>query len=179
MPELISIARLFLPENIIFISTNGDYLKTKEDVQRLFDAGLTWMGVSHYDKKNEHLKDYVEFPTMVHTSLETLKINFYNRGGNIPMGCEYPVIFCNWIFGKGYINYKGDMIVCCSDYQYKTVIGNVMERSFIDLYNSEKYEFYRQKHTERNISGLPLCRDCNRIIKKEEWISSTTRLEIS
>ena len=165
--EFISIARHFFPDNVIFISTNGDYLKSREDVKKLFDAGLTWMGVSHYDDRNRHLEEYLEFPLMIHTTLDILKESFYNRAGHIDIKCINPFESCQWLFTKAYINYRGDVILCCSDYKYEVVFGNVMDQPFGKIYNSENYNFYRQAHRQGWGKKLPLCEKCNRI-KKEE-----------
>ena len=167
MPEMIHMANKFFPDNVIFISTNGDYLKRKEDVKDLFDKGLTWMGVSHYDDRNDHLKKMVEFPRMVHTPIEKLRETFYNRAGNIDVPCIHPMKSCDWIFQKAYINYRGDVILCCSDYKYEIVFGNVMDQPFGEIYNSENYNYYRKAHRQGWGKELPLCEKCNRIEKEE------------
>jgi radical SAM protein with 4Fe4S-binding SPASM domain len=62
-----------------------------------------------------------------------------------------------------YINYKGDVILCCSDYNYEVVFGNVMEQSFGDIYNSPEYRKYRKAHAQGRGKKLPLCEKCDRI----------------
>jgi uncharacterized Fe-S cluster-containing radical SAM superfamily enzyme len=50
----VKITRNMFPENVIYLGTNGDYL-TEDKLKELLDAGVTWMGVSHYDDSNKHL----------------------------------------------------------------------------------------------------------------------------
>ena len=158
----ISEARDFFPENTIFISTNGDLLDGEDHIRSLFKAGLTWMGISDYDGdgKFEYAK---ETKGVVVTPLERLKTTFYNRGGKVDVECTNPYQYCGWVSGKGYINYKGDVILCCSDYDYSVVFGNVMDNSFGEIYNSDKYREYRKAHATGNGKSMKLCKECNRI----------------
>jgi|TARA_Y100000310_G_scaffold71534_1_gene67382 radical SAM protein with 4Fe4S-binding SPASM domain len=161
--EKVKKIRSIFPENVIYLSTNGDYLTT-ELIENLIDAGITWFGVSHYDSKNQHLiKLTKKYGNIVHTSLGRLRHSFYNRGGNVKIGCIIPRQKCEWIFEKAYINYKGDVILCCSDYKYEVVFGNVLDDSFDRIYNSKEYNRYRDFHSQQRGKELKLCRNCNRI----------------
>jgi hypothetical protein len=92
--DFISVARKLFPENIIFISTNGDYLKERQDIENLLESGLTWMAISNYDQ-NGRLGELAEgFPNVVCTSLEKLEPSFYNRAGNIDTKCKKPCERC-------------------------------------------------------------------------------------
>jgi radical SAM protein with 4Fe4S-binding SPASM domain len=156
-------AREGFPENIIFISTNGDYLEKTDDITKLIESGLTWMAISNYDGNGRLDKLTEDFPNVVCASLEKLKSSFYNRGGNIETKAEQPRERCDWVFGKAYINYLGDVILCCSDYHYEVVFGNVLERPFPEIYNSPEYRKYRKEHAQGRGKTLPLCERCDRI----------------
>ena len=156
--------RDMFPFNEIMISTNGDYLKTEDDIQRLLDAGLTWMAVSHYDNSNDWLLELQDkYPNIIHTTIGQLRHTYYNRAGHIDVECITPLKKCDWVFNKAYINYKGDMILCCSDYDYKVVFGNLKKQSFVDVYNSERYNDYRRFHSTGLGKIMELCYICNRI----------------
>ncbi len=79
--DLIRQTRKEFPENIIRISTNGDLLQSVEDVYKLLDAGLTAIGISHYDQTNENLYEHTEDDRIIHTRLNDLRSTFYNRAG--------------------------------------------------------------------------------------------------
>jgi radical SAM protein with 4Fe4S-binding SPASM domain len=113
--------------------------------------------------------DYTEFPRMVHTPLSELSKWFYNRAGNIEtVQCTAPLEMCDWLFEKAYISHRGDVILCCSDYHYEVVFGNVMRQPFKDIYNGESYNAYRQAHREHRGHEMPLCDRCNRIVQPGE-----------
>jgi len=168
--DFIGIARAFLPYNVIGFFTNGDYL-SDEVVDGLKEAGLTGVVVSCYEdpgveliprliKSIEKHRGFLNFNTM-----DQLKPTFYNRGGLVPEVESSPVQYkhCEWIFNKIYINYKGDLVLCCSDYEYEVVMGNVMEQPLDEIFNCELYREYRQAHISGDSKTMPLCDKCNRV----------------
>jgi radical SAM protein with 4Fe4S-binding SPASM domain len=163
LPAFIAMARGMFPLNTLFISTNGDFLKSEQDVKRLFDAWLTWMGISHYDTANDHLYGLEKKYKIAHTPLSRLRATFYNRGGNVPVESVDVFPSCGWVFSKAYVNHRGDVILCCSDYHYEVVFGNIAEEDFVEIFNNEKYGAYRRAHENRIGKTMPLCDKCNRI----------------
>jgi len=165
---LIYRARERFPENGIFISTNGDGLRGVGDITRLLNAGLSEMAISHYDDSNEYLKECQD-DRVIHAPLNDLRLTFYNRAGLVKVGCIEPESSCSWLWSKAYINWKGDVVLCCSDYHYEVVFGNVMESDFATIFNSARFNAYREAHARGAGSDLPLCRECNRIRKRAGW----------
>jgi len=162
MKDWIRMAREVFPQNIIFISTNGDYLDSPETADALIDAGLTWMAISDY-AGNGRFNEFMNNPDVVVTKLADLEWFFYNRGGHVNVKCPHPKEVCDWVFGKAYINYRGEVILCCSDYNYEVVFGNVKDKRFIEIYNCPEYRRYRKEHAQGRGKSLPLCERCNRI----------------
>lgn len=162
MVDLIGRVRELFPTNTIFISTNGDNLKGYTDITRLFGAGLSVLGISYYDHKNDFLKNYRD-DRIIHATLKDLRPSFYNRAGLVKVSPFEPLKKCGWLWSKAYINHRGDVILCCSDYYYQAIMGNVMEQDFATIFNNEKYTEYRKAHEAGNGKDMNLCRDCNRI----------------
>ncbi len=154
--------REVFPLNSIRIFTNGDMIESKEYAEDLFRAGLNTIHASHYDSTSDHLYDY-DLPGMQHLTLNELRMEFYNRGGHVNVGRIFQKKCCDWVLNKAYVNYEGKVILCCSDYDYEVVFGNVLEESFVDIFNSEAYNKYRDAHEAGNGKSLPLCENCNRI----------------
>lgn len=161
--DMIAMARQRFPHNTILISSNGDALNGPESITELFDAGLTDLVISDYDG-NGKLAYASMFPYVSIIPKSMLEEDFYNRGGHIDVKCEKPSRVCHWVFEKAYINYKGDVILCCSDYDYEIVFGNVMDKHVIEIYNSPEYRQYRKAHAKGEGKSMPLCDRCNRII---------------
>ena len=116
---------------------------------------------------------------------------FYNRGGNIQIPTslrnnkklnlikpfvrqlkrriKYHVLdykYCDQPFVQMFINYKGDVVLCCSDYKYEVVIGNILEDSIVDIWFNEKLAHYRKMLLAGKRNKLPLCKECDLFVRK-------------
>lgn len=63
---------------------------------------------------------------------------------------------------KTTVMYNGDVVVCCFDINAQYKVGNLLEQSFEEIWNSAKYVKYRKTLAR---FGLPLCEKCG--ISKE------------
>ncbi|GAH40988.1 unnamed protein product, partial [marine sediment metagenome] len=118
--NLVMTIRKIFPRNRILINTNGDYLKSVNDVRRLINIGLTDIIINLYDKSNEHLVKASGIKQVKINRLNGLRRMYYNRGGLVnerPIR-KRPKGQCDYVLSKMYINYLGDIILCCSDYLY-------------------------------------------------------------
>lgn len=88
---------------------------------------------------------------------------FGNRSGLVPgfqdateplkKYCTKPFRFLN-------IDWKGNGILCCNDFNSQTTFGNVKTMSLEDIWNSERFNMYRLK-LQNNNRGCFLCDKCN------------------
>lgn len=91
-----------------------------------------------------------------------------NRGGNIsefknliPEKFEARrFVNCTRLFKQAYILFNGDMVLCCTDYSRKVVLGNVFETSIEEVWNSRKAKAIRRLFFEGRLDEIPLCKDC-------------------
>lgn len=91
-----------------------------------------------------------------------------NRGGNIAMAPTlapggHPMkrfANCTRLFKQAYIMFNGDMVLCCTDYHRKIVLGNIVDSSIAAVWNSPKALNIRRLYAEGEMNRFPLCRDC-------------------
>ena len=89
-----------------------------------------------------------------------------NRGGNIADAESFshgPMEYfssCTRLFKQGYINFNGDMVLCCTDYSRKQVLGNIAGSSIYEVWNGEKAVDIRRRLLCGQIHTIDLCRDC-------------------
>jgi len=81
---------------------------------------------------------------------------------------------CPWYSGGVYISWNGDVTPCCQRPDPRTVcFGNIFERSFEQIWNSEAYRRFR----EALAAGRPpeTCRTCTMYYAhgEKQWTSST------
>ncbi len=61
------------------------------------------------------------------------------------------------------ILWDGKVVPCCYDFNGKFVLGNVLETSIEEVWNSDKYERFRDIHRKRDFSKVPMCLNCDKL----------------
>lgn len=67
---------------------------------------------------------------------------------------------CPWPFERMHIATSGDVVFCADDLERKYLIGNVKEKSVSQLWNSKKFERYRQYHLTGRYGMIDICARC-------------------
>jgi hypothetical protein len=101
-----------------------------------------------------------------------------NRGGNIvaadSLAPDHKPLKrfanCTRLFKQAYILWNGDMVLCCTDYTRKVLLGNVAETSIEQVWNAPRAVAIRRLFAEGHMDRIPLCRECT--------ISGTTGEEL-
>lgn len=152
-----------LPKAIQVLISNGDLLNI-EKAKELSEAGINKFVVTVHDKNPERnlerlkpVKEFLKEKMRLQTSNE---LYLASRGGAADIEKEKrktdfkkcpdirTLIIC----------YNGDIILCCQDYFKKYIMGNVMEKSILEIWNS--YKDIREKLLRDNIAELPICKIC-------------------
>lgn len=158
----------YLPNNYLRVVTNGDYIKTTGDLDYIFAHGVDSLHINHYDGPFKDIrkardKDYEKIS---HFGMAYLQPSFYNRAGQV----EYEPTndrakgSCDWFLHKLFFNYKGDLVLCCSDFKYEVVFGNIMKQPLAAILNGDLYRKYYYAHKEGRGKEMPLCERCNHIL---------------
>jgi len=182
-PDIIARIREKLPKNIICLFTNGDFL-TKDLFIELAQNGVNWFIVNDYDDKGHNIPWLSEAMRSLQNppSIEVVQRHeitwWYNRGGNIAVECADKKDKCEFVFHKMYFNWKGQSVLCCSDFYSTIIMGDIHNSSVKEIWNSQKYFLYRAAHELERGYTMPLCNTCNRINKKEVlWQESIQKTE--
>ncbi len=91
-----------------------------------------------------------------------------NRGGNIiyynklkpEKSLSRRFVNCTRLYKQAYILFNGDMVLCCTDYTRKVVLGNVEKTSIEEVWNGKKATTLRRLFFEGRMNEIPLCRNC-------------------
>lgn len=87
-----------------------------------------------------------------------------SRGGNISsfesLNAGKRRVFndCTRLFKTACVTFDGDMVLCCTDYYRKAVLGNIRERSIHDVWNSPEAVEIRKNFLRGKLN--PLCAAC-------------------
>ena len=166
LSELMSYVREKLPESQIVIWTNGDLL-TKEFFEELIRNGIDKFIVSRYDENEFKLLDELEPKQRKKIRLKKFSDESYlfNRGGLINPQHVRKINKCYYPSNIVVIDYQGNVLLCCNDYQSRNVFGNLQLERLIDIWNKEQYKKIR-KDTRKGKFDLEICKACTNTHKK-------------
>lgn len=172
--HLVGIVKMFSDKGIhIEIVTNGDKLKSKL-IKDLYSAGLRQLVISMYDgpEQIEYFNNLFD-ECGIDEDLYTLRDRWYdedvdygllytNRAGS--MGEKLTSMEqrpCYYTHYALYIDYNGDILLCCQDMYNRTVIfDNVNDKPIFDIWKDKKLMEFREKLVVGDRSKSP-CNNCN------------------
>ena len=160
----------------IEIVTNGDVLNASR-LKRLFDEGLDVLCISMYDGDHQiqHFKEMIKEANVpedkVRLRRRYLKNGNYgmtisNKGGlvdtsEVTIKEELPLKkICYYPFYHMMLDFNGDVMPCCHDWQKKYIIGNLNDNSIMEIWTGKKEEFLRRNLSNSNRNIDP-CKECD------------------
>jgi len=157
---LVEFAKKYCPACRIQLFTNGWSLN-QQMVDELLDIGVGMFMVSAYSDAEEKRLRALNYTVLSESRSEpVLRIDLDDRMGiydllPIQTGpCWMPTIY-------PFINHKGQFVLCCHDYEYRNVFGDLNESSFEEVYKSD---FRKQicESLENGTRFFDVCKSCNR-----------------
>ena len=73
------------------------------------------------------------------------------------------------------IQWNGEVIPCCYDYNNAIVLGNAFEQPVLEILNGEKYRLLRLAHREKKFKLFPYCDQCDQLLPHAEALVFTNR----
>ena len=73
------------------------------------------------------------------------------------------------------IQWDGEVIPCCYDYNNQIVLGNAFQQPVLEILNGEKYQLLRLAHREKKFSLFPYCDQCDQLLPHADALVYTNR----
>ena len=73
------------------------------------------------------------------------------------------------------IQWNGEVIPCCYDYNNQIVLGNAFEQPVLEILNGEKYNLLRLAHNEKAFKLFPYCNNCDQLLAHADALVYTNR----
>lgn len=73
------------------------------------------------------------------------------------------------------IQWNGEVIPCCYDYNNKIILGNAFEQSVLDIMNNAKYRLLRYAHRTGKFNLFPYCDQCDQLLPHADALVYTNR----
>lgn len=89
------------------------------------------------------------------------------RLGNKRKTIHEPVV-CDDPFSKLSVNFNGSVSVCCVDWSYNTLVGDLNNESFQQVWEGEKLKKFRIIHLKGRRCDLKACKNCDAIREKKD-----------
>lgn len=151
LEELVKLTRKKLPKAFINLSTNGTLID-EIDLPGIDDVNISCYTQESWEKWRFNPYNAID--------MRGYSYDYNNRGGNSDINGEVGG-FCDRPFVQMYINALGQAILCCSDYKFEVVMGDVNKDSLNKIWNNKKYKEYRKALKTGSRKGLKLCELCN------------------
>lgn len=164
LEQLIEIARQLCLKASIVIETNGTLLDSGR-LYSLVDSGMDVIYVNDYNNKSKPLQSlqpqYAKH--LIINRHRSWKEKLSNRAGNISTVNKqiFPVrVFCMRPFDQLYIGFDGKVLLCCQDWQFEEVMGDVSRSSLRKIWNNKKFEEARQMLFQNSRTNF-ICKKCD------------------
>ena len=73
------------------------------------------------------------------------------------------------------IQWNGEVIPCCYDYNNQIILGNAFEQPIMDILNGERYERLRMAHETGQFHLYPYCDQCDQLLEHADALVYTNR----
>jgi len=145
------------------VKSNLDYLVGNAPLREQIEQLILVM-VDHPSVTDEDIRLATEY-----CDIHSISYNlwgFLDRGGNVSRfsnnvynpavrGCEQrrPL-------ERMHITFTGEVILCCQDWRWGNVIGNVRDKTLLEVWNSDSYNRYRDAIYAGKGGAPELCKQC-------------------
>ena len=116
------------------------------------------------DENKEELDDIQSLSSDLGVILEIRKTHNYSGviENNLTMKSlpreRYP---CYHLWFSHAITWDGKVVLCCDDWNYSEVLGDIKEKSMSEIWQGERLKIIRKLHLQGNYREIPVCSKCN------------------
>jgi len=73
------------------------------------------------------------------------------------------------------IQWNGEVIPCCYDYNNQIILGNAFTQPVLDILNGPKYRLLRWAHRNKQFNAFPYCDQCDQLLPRADALVYTNR----
>lgn len=161
--KFVKFARQKCPKSYLEFASNIDFL-TEKKLRDLINAGLNKIVATNYgDVENSNILKLVKkYPKFInYRNFNDITIS--NRAGAL-FNCKSRIQNkpCYKPSNQIIINWKGDVVLCCSDYNSNFIFGNVINNSIRDIWYSTRFMKIRVILKKRKgRTQIEMCKNCD------------------
>ena len=141
------------------IITNGDTIDD-EQLKQIYSSNVSRLIISLYDgpeqlkkykemiKRNKIPRDFVILRDRWYNEEKDFGVKLTNRAGTVSVGKQDKVVINKKCYYTSYhtmIDWNGDVFLCPQDWQRRVSMGNIMQKSFLDIWTGSLLTKFRKK----------------------------------
>ena len=152
-----------------------NFLKVRDQLGVATKVQLSYLVMSENEKDTNAFREYWE------TRVDALEIwrphnfgdgrSFRNRTDDLAAKhtCGRPEN------GPLQIQWNGEVVPCCYDYNNKIVLGNAFEQPILEILNNSKYRLLRDIHQYGKFGIFPYCDQCDQLLPHSDALVYSNR----
>lgn len=157
----------------------ADMVKNIKEARRIrdeggYDCGLYGSYIRYDGQQGERMKAMVDeiepfldevYALPLYSQADLVSLDEKDRGWEIRGGNPgradnmRPAVPCWSLFTEGRVSFDGHVSACCFDHDGRFRMGSLNDMSFMEAWNSEKFQKLRQAHLDGTVSET-VCKDC-------------------
>ena len=161
LPELISYARMKLPNVWLQLNSNGDYLN-EEILIKLYNSGINYFFITNYDddEKEDLLKLQKKYPALIKivNNRDMWRTDrggkIFNKNAQINTPCLRPA-------SQLVVNWEGKVLLCCMDFYAQYEYGDLNKEALVDIWSNPEFSKIKEQLIKSRQNGLPICKNCD------------------
>ena len=161
--KIVDVVKNLQPHNVEII-TNADYLNS-EIAEQLANVGCNKIIASLYDgpeqiERIENIgNNIITYRRRWFSEEEEYGLILTNRAGYLPTKKKIDIDSpCNYLMYNMFIDWNGDVLLCCKDWSRKYKFFNIKETHILDIWNSKEMNNFRKVLLHgRNINPCSGC----------------------
>lgn len=151
------------------------FLKLRDELKACTKVQISYLVLPENEKDTKAFKAYWE-PRV--EAIEIWKPHNFGDGKNyrdrtndesIKSTCGRPEN------GPLQIQWNGEVVPCCYDYNNKVILGNAFETPVLDIMNGPKYRLLRYAHRQKKFHMFPYCDQCDQLLPHADALVYTNR----
>ena len=164
LEDYIRYTRKHLPKALPRVYSNADFL-TEARLRSLLDAGMTQIVITQHPPVKPGWVENIlalekQYPTAISFRGKLQKEMLVNWGGSVTehnIASNYKT--CPSIETAILVTTKGDVLLCCQDYDKQHVMGNLKYSGLLEIWNRLAFKSLRKAAFSGKVK-LELCRKC-------------------
>lgn len=148
-------------------------IKTKKENNSQLKIRLSMTLVKHNEKSaTKFIKKWAK----IVDSVSVNKVHNYNNSvkdssNKFKINFQKTAFPCKYIWDTITFDVKGEVVLCCLDYESKYIFGKIETTPILKSFYSSKLEAIRNKHLSSQLKDIEICRHCYTPYKNGvEWL---------